>query len=116
MPQAVPPIYNQQQQSHTANPQTLQYNHNANVADTQLVSQPQGNMSSAIPQTAAQQILMSPADRWGLLGLLAMIKSTDIDQNLLSIGTDLGTMGLDMQHQGYDHHLRYLIDVQSRRF
>ena len=51
----------------------------------------------AAPQTPAQQILMSAADRWGLLGLLAAIKNADADQNLLSIGTDLGTMGLDMQ-------------------
>lgn len=43
---------------------------------------------------------MSAADRWGLLGLLAMIKNADLDQNLLGVGTDLGTMGLDMQHQG----------------
>ena len=44
---------------------------------------------------------MSPADRWGLLGLLAMIKSADLDTGLLSVGTDLGTMGLDMQTPGY---------------
>lgn len=44
---------------------------------------------------------MSPADRWGLLGLLAMIKSADLDTNLLSVGTDLGTMGLDMQTPAY---------------
>ncbi len=43
---------------------------------------------------------MSAADRWGLLGLLAMIKNADPDQALLSVGTDLGTMGLDMQQQG----------------
>lgn len=67
----------------------------------QHASQTQGNQTNTVPQTAAQQILMSPADRWGLLGLLAMIKNADIDGNLLSIGTDLGTMGLDMQHQGY---------------
>lgn len=55
---------------------------------------------TAVPQTPAQQVLMSPADRWGLLGLLAMIKSADLDTNLLSVGTDLGTMGLDMQAPG----------------
>lgn len=43
---------------------------------------------------------MSPADRWGLLGLLAMIKGADLDTSLLSVGTDLGTMGLDMQNHG----------------
>jgi hypothetical protein len=53
-----------------------------------------------VPQTPAQQVLMSAADRWGLLGLLAMIKNADPDQALLSVGTDLGTMGLDMQQQG----------------
>ncbi|KAI0076743.1 hypothetical protein K474DRAFT_1691207 [Panus rudis PR-1116 ss-1] len=56
--------------------------------------------SAAVPQTPAQQVLMSPADKWGLLGLLAIIKSTDPDTNLLSVGTDLGTMGLDMQTSG----------------
>lgn len=29
-----------------------------------------------------------------------MIKNADPDQALLSVGTDLGTMGLDMQQQG----------------
>ncbi|KAH9960206.1 hypothetical protein BC827DRAFT_420166 [Russula dissimulans] len=62
----------------------------------------QGQSTSApapVPQTPAQQVLMSAADRWGLLGLLAMIKNADPDQALLSVGTDLGTMGLDMQQQ-----------------
>ncbi|CDO72192.1 hypothetical protein BN946_scf184970.g44 [Trametes cinnabarina] len=58
------------------------------------------NGAVAVPQTPAQQVLMSPADRWGLLGLLALIKSADPDQSLLTIGTDLGTMGLDMQNPG----------------
>ncbi|KAI0671151.1 hypothetical protein C8Q78DRAFT_841125 [Trametes maxima] len=58
------------------------------------------NGAVAVPQTPAQQVLMSPADRWGLLGLLAFIKNADPDQSLLAIGTDLGTMGLDMQNPG----------------
>jgi CCR4-NOT transcription complex subunit 2 len=49
----------------------------------------------------AQQVLVSPADRWGLLGLLAMIKSSDPDLSVLTVGTDLGTMGLDMNQAGY---------------
>ena len=57
---------------------------------------------------------MSAADRWGLLGLLAMIKSADLDQNLLGVGTDLGTMGLDMQHQGCV--LALVIDFFFRSF
>ncbi|KAG1760739.1 hypothetical protein EV702DRAFT_1171999 [Suillus placidus] len=54
------------------------------------------------PQTPAQQVLMSAADRWGLLGLLAMIKNAgvDADGGLSSVGTDLGAMGLDMGYEG----------------
>jgi len=65
-----------------------------------MQSQGPTSASAALPQTPAQQVLVSPADRWGLLGLIALIKSTDPDSNLLSVGTDLGTMGLDMQQSG----------------
>ncbi|KZT37338.1 hypothetical protein SISSUDRAFT_1034149 [Sistotremastrum suecicum HHB10207 ss-3] len=63
---------------------------------------PASTNNTGLPQTPAQQILMSAADRWGLLGLLAMIKSSDPETALISIGSDLGTMGLDMQQPGYD--------------
>ncbi|KAG8934754.1 hypothetical protein FRC02_009335 [Tulasnella sp. 418] len=53
-----------------------------------------------LPQTPAQQILLSAADRWGLLGLLAAIKGTDPDSQLLTIGSDLSAMGLDMNTPG----------------
>ena len=49
----------------------------------------QGQSTSApvpVPRTPAQQVLMSAADRWGLLGLLAVIKNADPDQALLSVG------------------------------
>ncbi len=54
------------------------------------------------PQTPAQQVLVSAADRWGLLGLLLSIKNAgqDPDQGLSVVGTDLGTMGLDMGYAG----------------
>lgn len=55
------------------------------------------------PQTPAQQILVSAADRWGLLGLLAMIKNSgkEPDGGLSTgVGTDLGTMGLDVGYSG----------------
>ncbi|KAG9315701.1 hypothetical protein JVU11DRAFT_3348 [Chiua virens] len=54
------------------------------------------------PQTPAQQVLISAADRWGLLGLLAMIKSASIDADggLSSVGTDLGAVGLDLGYEG----------------
>ncbi|PPQ84281.1 hypothetical protein CVT25_013219 [Psilocybe cyanescens] len=54
------------------------------------------------PQTPAQQVLISAADRWGLLSLIAMMRNAnaDADHGLSSIGTDLGTMGLDMEFPG----------------
>ncbi|KAN0139643.1 NOT2 / NOT3 / NOT5 family domain containing protein [Lactarius tabidus] len=73
---------------------------NAIGTDAQGQSTAPASAVAPVPQTPAQQVLMSAADRWGLLGLLAMIKNADPDQALLSVGTDLGTMGLDMQQQG----------------
>lgn len=49
-----------------------------------------------VPQTPAQQVLFSPADRYGLLGLLHTIKSSDPDQTMLALGTDLTNLGLDL--------------------
>ncbi|RDB14635.1 General negative regulator of transcription subunit 2 [Hypsizygus marmoreus] len=70
-----------------------------NPTSLQLNSIPQAQQH---PQTPAQQVLVSAADRWGLLGLLAMLKNvgTDLDQGMGGIGTDLGTMGLDMASPG----------------
>lgn len=98
---AQPPVAPQQQQppAGAAIPtQHTPYVGNGTVAgDTALhPSQGSAQPTSAVPQTPAQQVLMSPADKWGLLGLLALIKSADLDTSLLSVGTDLGTMGLDM--------------------
>ena len=99
-PPGVPPPGSFPQQSTPA--QQTPYVANGTVAgDTpHHPSQGPAHATSAVPQTPAQQVLMSPADRWGLLGLLALIKSADPDQSLLAIGTDLGTMGLDMQNPG----------------
>jgi CCR4-NOT transcription complex subunit 2 len=92
----------QQPELHTPNPV-------ANPTMTQIqnvhdVTQGLGVVahSSQHPQTPAQQVLVSAADRWGLLGLLAMIQnaSLDVDQGLTTLGTDLGTMGLDMAYTG----------------
>ncbi|GBE85096.1 hypothetical protein SCP_0702820 [Sparassis crispa] len=107
-PGVPPPASFAQQQTQTqsgaplAAPQQTPYvgNGTAGGDTAHHPSQGPAHASSAVPQTPAQQVLMSPADRWGLLGLLAMIKSADPDQNLLSVGTDLGTMGLDMQTPG----------------
>ncbi|KAH9932732.1 uncharacterized protein BXZ73DRAFT_89892 [Epithele typhae] len=98
-PPGVPPPAGFPQQPTPAQP--TPYVANGTGADTpHHPSQTPAHATSAVPQTPAQQVLMSPADRWGLLGLLALIKSADPDQSLLAIGTDLGTMGLDMQNSG----------------
>ncbi|KAF5360456.1 hypothetical protein D9756_004952 [Leucocoprinus leucothites] len=77
---------------------------NPNTSTNQNTSSLQNSATShqPHPQTPAQQVLISPADRWGLLGLLEMIKnaSSDVDGGLSSMGTDLGTMGLDMNYPG----------------
>lgn len=54
------------------------------------------------PQTPAQQVLISAADRWGLLALIALMRNanSEPDHGLSSMGTDLGTMGLDMSYPG----------------
>ena len=99
-----PPAQFAQQQSQSGLPQHTPYVGNGTIAGETALHPSQSSTqpsATAVPQTPAQQVLMSPADRWGLLGLLAMIKSADIDTNLLSVGTDLGTMGLDMQTPGY---------------
>lgn len=56
--------------------------------------------SPALSATPAHQVLVSAADRWGLLGLIELIKNTDASGQLLSVGTDLATMGMDVQHPG----------------
>jgi CCR4-NOT transcription complex subunit 2 len=38
----------------------------------------------------------SDADRFGLLGLLSVIRMTDPDVNILALGTDLTTLGLNL--------------------
>ena len=54
------------------------------------------------PQTPAQQVLISAADRWGLLSLISHIKNlnSELDHGLSTVGADLGTMGLDMSYPG----------------
>ncbi|BGP18117.1 transcriptional regulator [Rhodosporidiobolus nylandii] len=55
-----------------------------------------GVTTGAVPQTPAQQVLFSPADRFGLLGLLHTIKTSDPDLSMLALGNDLTNLGLDL--------------------
>jgi CCR4-NOT transcription complex subunit 2 len=40
--------------------------------------------------------LFSPADRFGLIGLLHIIKTANTDQGMLALGNDLTNLGLDL--------------------
>jgi CCR4-NOT transcription complex subunit 2 len=60
-----------------------------------------GNNGTIVTQTPVQQVLSSAADRWGLLGLLTMIRSVDPDTAMLGMGTDLSSAGFDLGVQEY---------------
>ncbi|KAG7444130.1 uncharacterized protein BT62DRAFT_971420 [Guyanagaster necrorhizus] len=108
-PPGVPPpttnsFAQQQQQPSTAPPP---YTSNGMAVESHPNTNTNSNPISSShglqhPQTPAQQVLVSAADRWGLLGLLLSIKNAgqDPDQGLSVVGTDLGTMGLDMGYTG----------------
>lgn len=53
-------------------------------------------LPGSVPQTPAQQVLFSPADRFGLLGLLQIIKHSEPDMAKLTLGMDLTQLGLDV--------------------
>ncbi|PWN52448.1 hypothetical protein IE53DRAFT_326639 [Violaceomyces palustris] len=61
-------------------------------------SNPPG-LVGTMPRTPAQQVLVSPADRFGLLGLLSIIKMQDPDMTMLTMGSDLQTLGLNLNAQ-----------------
>ncbi|KDN46994.1 hypothetical protein K437DRAFT_223345 [Tilletiaria anomala UBC 951] len=54
------------------------------------------NPTGEVAQTPAQQVLLSPADRFGLVGLLSIIKMPDPDLSMLALGADLSKLGLNM--------------------
>lgn len=66
-----------------------------------LTTAKSSDRSSIVTQTPVQQVLASPADRWGLLGLLTMIRSVDPDTAMLGMGTDLSLAGFDLGVQEY---------------
>ncbi len=43
-------------------------------------------------------------ERFGMLGLLNVIKMTDPDLNMLALGTDLTTLGLNLNSSEVTHH------------
>ncbi|GAA5851715.1 hypothetical protein JCM5353_002065 [Sporobolomyces roseus] len=74
----------------------------SSVASNALPPPPNSNTTQAapgtgqVPQTPVQQVLFSPADRFGLIGLLHIIKSANTDQGMLALGNDLTNLGLDL--------------------
>jgi len=74
----------------------------SSVASNALPPPPNSTTSQAapgtgqVPQTPVQQVLFSPADRFGLIGLLHIIKSANTDQGMLALGNDLTNLGLDL--------------------
>lgn len=44
----------------------------------------------------AEQVLASPADKWGLAAFLHAIRNADEDRGMLAFGTDLMTLGMNM--------------------
>lgn len=58
--------------------------------------QQQQQQNMAMAQTPAQQVLISPADRFGLLGLLNIIRMSSSDMGMLALGSDLTNLGLDL--------------------
>ena len=91
--------HNQGQSTNFQQPLSDLQSHTMHDLSVQTPLKPQSQGNSNVPQTPAQQVLISPADRWGLLGLLAVIRSADPDTALLGMGTDLGAVGLDMGNQ-----------------
>ena len=115
-PPGVPPLSAYAQQRQPQQPQSFSDQSNTNpsnasagtsstnpAAAQQTQSSVSGSASSnpAHPQTPAQQLVLSPADRWGLLGLLALIKGADPDTALLAFGADVGSLGLPVGQSGY---------------
>ncbi|KAI9146522.1 hypothetical protein BKA69DRAFT_1045136 [Paraphysoderma sedebokerense] len=48
------------------------------------------------PNANVQDSTLPPSDKHGLLGLLSVIRMTDPDMNALALGTDLTTLGLNL--------------------
>ena len=44
----------------------------------------------------AEQVLASPADKWGLAAFLHAIRNADEDRGMLAFGTDLMSLGINM--------------------
>ncbi|TIA86654.1 hypothetical protein E3P99_03617 [Wallemia hederae] len=80
----------------TSNPasQRDKRNHMLELSAAQNPGAQQPNVSMA--QTPAQQVLVSPADRFGLLGLLNIIRMSSSDMGMLALGSDLTNLGLDL--------------------
>ena len=44
---------------------------------------------------------MSPAEKYGLIGLAALVRASEKDSSSLALGTDLTTLGLNLNSPEY---------------
>ncbi|KAM0751322.1 hypothetical protein T439DRAFT_325465 [Meredithblackwellia eburnea MCA 4105] len=98
----LPPSQSSQQPQSLEHPRSSATPFGQQLLDVEKHSHHQQNGSTSTSttsssiQTPAQQVLFSPADRFGLLGLLQLIKTRDPDLGMMGLGTDLTTLGLDL--------------------
>lgn len=87
----------QQQQQAQTQPSPSQPSQ-SQPSQQQRVAQQQSQQPTQQQQAQQKQFVIKPPvqDRFGLLGLLSVIRMTDPDLNTLALGTDLTTLGLNL--------------------
>jgi hypothetical protein len=89
-------------QMHGIMPKTfLFFNNNEHVSffqpgHSEVLMEPKGSPSI---DTLRNKSATGTVDRYGLLGLLNVIRMTDQDLNTLALGSDLGSLGLNLNSQ-----------------
>jgi CCR4-NOT transcription complex subunit 2 len=84
---------------------TPQQGQRANSVTGQSTPDPNLNVQThGQTHTPAEQVLHSPADRWGLQALVRMLRNPNQEANLLADGQDLATLGLELDNPGYVSH------------
>jgi CCR4-NOT transcription complex subunit 2 len=75
---------------------------NMPIQSMQQQQQQQPHLSQQQPQQQSQQQQQPPlTDRFGLMGLLGVIRMTDQDVNTLALGCDLTSLGMNLNSAEY---------------
>jgi len=79
-------------------PQTLQRHPSSSNVSPNLSNSSSGNLSKGNDRSSAPSQQQPPvsANQFGLMGLLGVIRMTDPDLNTLALGSDLTTLGLNL--------------------